>query len=413
MFPTRILFAATSNGDVETLRSADTDYLYVFDPMTGDTLVHVAVQKRQLEAALEIARRIPDILSHRNAIGRTPLFEAVAYGYMDIARELLDLDPSTMFVRDFYGKSPLSNADFLDVIPDELWAYETPIVGNTLMHESAINDLEDLAERAVKKAPRMIRAMMADGMMPIHVAAFFGRVNIARVFLREFPECIRYKTDLGKTPLLCATELSPWKGNDIVYMLFDADPSMIEVQDNNGRTPVFEIARLGTADVMRHVLKAHPNAVLVPENKSGLTPLHVSLYGRFNVWAGVAKEIISACPSSLFVKDRYGLTPLQHAYVTLDKREDDCADFLSHVLMYTKLPTLMWDHIPKQCKHISRALGAALKRSPEEASRVVQHMTFDDRARLCAALFAVGREMASRGVYSEDILYRIVGLAFT
>ncbi len=410
MFLHRVLFSAASHGDVDVLSQARTEDLYVFDPVTGDTLAHVAVQKKQDEAAVEIARRAPETLAQRNGLGRTPLLETVLYGNIDLAARLVELNPNAMFMRDFYAQSPLTSIRFLDAIPDELWSYATPTTGNTLMHESAINDLREVAERAVRKAPDMIRAPMVDGMMPIHVAAFLGRVEITKIFLREFPDCVSYATDAGKTPLFCATELSPWKNSEIIRVLFEADPAMIAVRDARGRTPIFEIARLGTADVMRFVLQRHPNAVLIPERESGWTPLHASLYGRYGVWTGVAKEILNACPLSLYIKDKGGLTALQHAYVTFDKREEDCGDFLSHVLVHTDLPDVMWDYIPTPCKHISRALGPALARSTAEAAKVVRHMTPTDRARLHAALVVVSAGLS--GAYSEDVLHRIVGLAF-
>lgn len=412
MFHARVLFSAVANGDVETLRQAEVEDLHVFDPMTGDTLVHIAVQKKQFVAAVEVARLAADVLGQRNMLGRTALLEAVTYGYTDVAAELARLGPVALFMRDFYGNSPLASTDFLDALPDDLWSYSTPLTGNSLMHEAAINGLIDLAERAVKKAPEMIRSMMADGMMPLHVAAFFGRVDIAKLFMREFPDAISYLTDRGKTPLFCAAELSPWKNNDIIRVLFEAAPEMILIRDHRGRTPIFEIARLGTADTMRMVLAHCPDAVLIPDRESGWTPLHVSLYGRYGVWSEVAKEIIRACPLSLFIKDNLGLTPLQHAHVTFDKRESDCGDFLSYVLRYMELPDVMWEHIPMPCEHISKALAAALGRSTAEASKVVRHMTRDDRARLHAALLIVTHAMTSHGVYSEDIIRRIVGLAF-
>lgn len=411
MFLHRVLFSAASHGDVDVLSQARTEDLHVFDPVTGDTLVHIAVQKNHAEAVDVVARRAPDVLWQRNAVGRTPLLEAVAYGYIDIAKKLVEIGPSAMFVRDFYGHSPLVSKAFLDAIPDELWSYATPSTGNSLMHESAINNLPEVAERAVRKAPEMIRAPMIDGMMPMHVAAFLGRVEIAKIFLREFPDCVSYATSAGKTPLFCATELSPWKSDEIIRVLFEADPSMVMVRDGRGRTPIFEVARLGTADVMRLVLQHHPDAALIPEKESGWTPLHASLYGRYGVWTGVAKEILNACPLSLYVKDKRGLTALQHAYMTFDKREEDCGDFLSHVLVHTNLSDVMWDYIPNPCKHISRALGPALTRSPEEAARVVRHMTPADRARLHVALYVVSKGLSA--AYSEDVLHRIVGLALS
>lgn len=412
MFPSRALFAAAASGDADVLSQATELDLRIFDPVTGDTLAHLATQKNFIDVVRVLAERVPDIFATRNVIGRSVLLEAVLYDHLDIARLVAKVEPRTIFLKDYFGHSPLASPKFVDVIDDDTWTYSTPMLGYTIMHEAVLHDLKHVVHAAIRKIPQSIRSATIDGMTPIHFAAFLGRVEIVEILLRAFPECIGFVTDKGKTPLFCASEYSPWKNSKVIRTLFAERPELAKVQDSRGRTPVFEISKIGVAEDVKFMLDAYPELALVRENEFGLTPLHVSLYGRYNAWANMAKTIVSACPESLRVKDDTGLTPIDHVPQVLDPREEECGDFLSHILRYSELPDELWDYIPRGCKHASGALGAALERSFEEAKRVVGKMSDDDRERLRMALLVLTREQAKRHTYSEDVTRRILANIF-
>lgn len=412
MFPSRALFAAAASGDVKVLNEASENDLRIFDPITGDTLAHIAVQKNFIDVVRVLAERVPDTLVARNVIGRTVLLEAILYDHLDIAVLVAKADPRTLFLKDLFGYSPLSSVKFLEMLDDDAWSYSTPALGYTIMHETVLHDLRDALRVAIRKIPDAIRSTTIDGMTPIHLAAFLGRVEIVEILMREFPECIEFVTNKGKTPLFCASEYSPWKNSKVIRTLFAERPDLAKVQDDRGRTPVFEISKIGIADDVRFMLDEYPELALVKEHELGLTPLHASLYGRYNAWSEMAKTIVSACPESLRVKDNLGRTPIDHVSKALDPREEECGDFLSHVLRYTELPDELWTYIPQGCKYASRALGAALERSYEEAGRVVGKMTDEHRERLRTALLVISREQAKRHTYSEDVTRRIVSNIF-
>lgn len=408
----RALFGAAASGDVGVLEDSTDDELRVFDPVTGDTLLHIATQHGRLEIVEILARRVPDVLVARNTIGRTALLEAVLYDHVDIAQTLCVADPRTMFVRDLYGNSPLTSAELLDGLDDATWSYTTPLLGITIMHEAVMHDLQYAAYTAARRIPWAIRAATIDGMTPIHLAAFLGRVEIVDTLLREFPECIEFVTPGGKTPLFCAAEYSPWKNSRVIRTLFEKRPDLAGVQDVRGRTPVFEISKIGVADDVRFMLDPYPELALVQERSLGWTPLHAALYGRYNSWAEMARTIVAACPASLAVKDASGRTPIDHARLAIDPREEECGEFLSCVLKHAELPDDLWRCIPRGCRHVSAALGAALARSLEEAGRVVAKMPDDHRERLRTALLVISREMGKRNVYLEDVTRRIVSGIF-
>jgi hypothetical protein len=412
MFPSRALFAAAAAGDADVLSKASETELRIFDPVTGDTLAHLATQKKHIEVVRVLAERVPDILITRNTMGRTALLEAVMYDYLDIAHLVSKAEPRTIFLKDLFGYSPLASVKFLDVLDDDTWTYSTPTLGYTIMHEAVMHDLRDVVHASIRKIPEAIRSATIDGMTPIHFAAFLGRVEIVRILLNAFPECIEFVTDKGKTPLFCASEYSPWKNSEVIRALFKERPDLAKVQDNRGRTPVFEISKIGVAKDVKFMLDEYPELALVRENELGWTPLHASLYGRYNAWANMAKTIVSACPESVHVKDNSGRTPIDHVCQALDPREEDCGDFMSHILRYTELPDELWEYIPRGCKHASGALGAALERSYEEAERVVRKMSDEHRERLRTALLVISREQTKRNVYSEDVTRRIVSNIF-
>lgn len=411
MFPARALFAAVSSGDTTTLRDAPLEYLRVFDPVTGDTLAHIATQKNNIDCIRVIAERLPELFISRNLIGHTPLMDAAMYGYVDIAKTIIEAAPEAMFFKDIYGKSPLLYDDILNILSDDIWSVFLDN-GHTLLHEAAIHDLQNLARMGLDKNPDALRATTSSGMTPIHYAAFFGRTDIASLFLRACPECITFMTENKKTPLFCAAEYSPWKNSKIIRRLFDACPAMALVQDERGRTPVFEIAKIGIADDLRFMLDAYPETALIQEKDKGWTPLHVSLYGRYNTWVNVAKTIVSACPESLDVEDASGKTPLDHIRLATNQQDQECGDFLVHVLRYRSLPDDLWEFIPYDFSRVSSALGSTLTRSEREASYVVERMTREHRARLRTALLLVSREQNARHTYSGDVVHRVVSKVF-
>jgi hypothetical protein len=412
MFRLRALFGAAASGDATILEESSDDDLRVFDPVTGDTLVHVATQRRQVGIVELLIARVPDTLWARNTIGRTALLEAVLYDHVEIARMVCAAEPRALFVKDLYGNSPLQSTDLLDSLDDVTWSYTTPLMGLTIMHEAVIHGMDHVVHLAARKIPWAIRGATIDGMTPIHLAAFLGRTEAVDILLRELPECIEFVTPSGKTPLFCAAEYSPWKNSRVIRTLFEKRPDLAKAQDARGRTPVFEISKNGIADDVRFMLDAYPELALVQERTLGWTPLHAALYGRYNSWADMARTIATACPDALRVKDLSGRTPIDHARLALDPREEECGEFLSCVLKHAELPNELWEYIPRGCEHVSAALGPALGRSLEEAGRVVRKMTDEHRERLRTALLAISREMTKRRVYLEDATRRIASGIF-
>src|SRR5918996_714650 len=111
------------------------------------------------------------------------LFEAIAGGDLDRARKLLADDATLAGARDAQGLSAVTQAryrgrdDIVDALLDaapELDVFEAAAVGR----------LERVRE-LVESEPALVSAFSPDGFTPLHLAAFFGYPDIARLLVEH------------------------------------------------------------------------------------------------------------------------------------------------------------------------------------------------------------------------------------
>jgi ankyrin repeat protein len=123
---------------------------------------------------------------------------------------------------------------------------------------------------------------------PLHVAAWFGRVEIVRMLIDAGAD-VEAKDNDGWAPLHRAA------GNvEIARMLIDAGAN-VNVQDEKGWTPLHVAALNERVEIVRVIIGA--KAKLNVQNNYGWTPLHVvAIYGnveiaRMLIDAGARKDI--------------------------------------------------------------------------------------------------------------------------
>lgn len=152
--------------------------------------------------------------------------------------------------------------------------------------------------------------------------------------------------------------------------------------------------------IVLFLLMAHMHMHPLMSTRAGFTDLHTLVYYAEPGWSRRAAQIIDADPSALDARDHAGKTPMDFVFGTNDPYElpyekAERVDFLIAVLRHRSLDLKHWDIIPKYGgtvdSSVSAALPAVLRRSADDAAKVVHRMSWTDVDRLQTALLCMNR----------------------
>jgi ankyrin repeat protein len=190
---------------------------------------------------------------------RTPLFTACSHGRMPAVKLLLELGiGSDIFLPDIHGQHPLHVA----------------------ARNGHLEILTLLLSSGVKSSPRDNRRRT-----PLHEAALRGELPMVQRLLKFHADYALVDMD-GRTPLHDACR-SPFPSDDVVKQLLESGASW-NARDQEGRRPIHYAARSGKAVVIEDLLDAAEQLNLDPEDSEpsyinsqdfqGRTPLHMAVY---------------------------------------------------------------------------------------------------------------------------------------
>jgi ankyrin repeat protein len=197
------------------------------------------------------------------------LFRLIAEHDARGVRELLDEQPWLATQRDELGVSALLRARY--EMDKALVAAVRPHVSELDVFEAAaFGDLDRLSEVLAGDGD-LVDARSADGFTPLHLAAFFGHADAARLLLARGASCDPAGTGwMTGTPLHAA---AAGAHASIVRMLLEvgADPN---ARQRHGYTPLHSAAANGDLAGVEALLDAgaDPNVT----NDDGATPLALS-----------------------------------------------------------------------------------------------------------------------------------------
>jgi ankyrin repeat protein len=196
-------------------------------------------------------------------------FAAIAAGNVGRVRELLDADPSLLGHAGPDGESPALSALYHRHPPlaDELAARTGEL---SVFEAAAFDDTDRLAE-LIAADRSVISAWSADGWQPLHLAAYFGRAEAARMLLdadAEVTEPSRNAT--AAVPLHAA---AAGRHSELVWILI-ASHAPVDAREPGGWTPLHVAAANDDLDSVRALLSAgaDPEAA----NDDGRTPLELA-----------------------------------------------------------------------------------------------------------------------------------------
>jgi ankyrin repeat protein len=176
--------------------------------------------------------RNPDLAGERNADGLSPVLYALYNGKRDLVEPLLDANPP------------------LDVF------------------DAAASGRDRGLESLLEPEPALATAWSADGFTALHLAAFFGQEDAARILIEHGAEVnlVARHASIHVTPLHSAAAGSH---SEIVKLLLEhgADPNAAQ---DAGFTPLHSAARNDDRDSVEALLEAGADPSLA--NDEGKTP---------------------------------------------------------------------------------------------------------------------------------------------
>jgi ankyrin repeat protein len=192
------------------------------------------------------------------------MMEAVAAGDVDRVTALLAEDPSLAMARGSDGVSALLLARyrFDRRIMDALLAADPDL---DLFEAAALGRIDRLRER-LDDDPGGVGRFSPDGFTALHLAAFFGKPEVARLLIAAGARVDTYTTnDFANQPLHAA---AAGRHLEVCRVLLAAGAD-VDATQHGGYTPLHEAAQHGDAEMVELFLSAGADpSVLVAEGGS-------------------------------------------------------------------------------------------------------------------------------------------------
>jgi uncharacterized protein len=180
----------------------------------------------------------------------TDIYEAIAAGDLERVRELVAGDAALAAARDGQGLSAVTQAayhgqaDIVDTLlaaEPELDVFEAATVGRT-----------EHVRELIEHEPDLVSGFSPDGFTPLHLAAFFGHVEIARLLIAggADPEAVA-RNPMRVKPLHSAAAT---RQLEIARLLVGAGADVNEQQER-GFTPLHAAAQNGDVELARLLLE--------------------------------------------------------------------------------------------------------------------------------------------------------------
>jgi ankyrin repeat protein len=182
-----------------------------------------------------------------------------------------------------------------------------------ILQKNSLCVIEDI----VRSDPLVLRKKgQSDGVLPLHVAAFFDApLEVVQCLLEKCQEALLAKSKHGQLPLHLAAERASL---GVVQCLADSCPDSLLVKDKKGVLPLHLAAEQGSLAVVECLANKCPDALLCKTN-DGRLPLHIASRGAS---LEVVQCLANKCPDALLCKINGGRLPVDVARAFNEKHPD-------------------------------------------------------------------------------------------
>jgi uncharacterized protein len=189
-------------------------------------------------------------------------FDAIAIGEVDLVRRMLDEEPGLLGNLGPDGASAALTA---------LYNGHAQLAGELSVFEAAaFDDTARLAE-LIAADRSVIGSWSADGWQALHLAAYFGRAEAARMLLDADAEVAEpSRNELAVQPLHAA---AAGRHSELVWILIASD-APVQARQRGGWTPLHSAAANGDLDSVLALLSAGADSAAA--NDEGRTPIDLA-----------------------------------------------------------------------------------------------------------------------------------------
>jgi ankyrin repeat protein len=177
-------------------------------------------------------------------------FSAIESGHADQVRGLLSADPQLVNAKDEAGLSAVLLATYHG--RNEIAKLLIDRGARLDIFEAAATGTQDRVEQLLHKDPGSLNSCSADGWMPLHLAVFFGRINIVHLLLNKGAQInATSKNDQRVTPLHSA--LANPQNATVAQLLIDSGADL-NARQSEGLTPLHYAAANGLELIVRNLM---------------------------------------------------------------------------------------------------------------------------------------------------------------
>jgi uncharacterized protein len=212
------------------------------------------------------------------------LFASVADGRLDIVRDILSADPGLVNAKNEHGVSAVLFSLYLG--KNEITRLLIDRGARLDLFEAAATGTQDRVEQLLQKDPAGINTFSFDGWTPLHLAVFFGRVNIVHLLLSKGANIDAPSRNKELVTPLHSALANPH--NSAVGQLLIGAGANLNVRQSEGYTPLHYAAANGLDHVVRSLL-AHSVDTGV-RNHQGKTAYELALDRGKSSTAELLKE---------------------------------------------------------------------------------------------------------------------------
>eukprot|EP00574_Skeletonema_japonicum_P004510 CAMPEP_0201718608 /NCGR_PEP_ID=MMETSP0593-20130828/4083_1 /ASSEMBLY_ACC=CAM_ASM_000672 /TAXON_ID=267983 /ORGANISM="Skeletonema japonicum, Strain CCMP2506" /LENGTH=789 /DNA_ID=CAMNT_0048208949 /DNA_START=76 /DNA_END=2445 /DNA_ORIENTATION=+ len=269
--------------------------------------IHHAVAAKSTNFCKELINACPESLCADLNSSYLPIHEACENGNrldaLDTIQYMLEVYPESIHARVWEStQGMIFNGDGFLPIHCAAKGNSTEILEFLLMHDP------DAAPRKVLyppfPVPESLNSKYCEGALPLHIAAFYGKMKQTEILYDAFPEAILVVTKRGDSPLDLAGKYASYTESPTVeefletqleYARISQDMKAMTAVDDIGRLPLHHAlkgnASLGTIKLM---VRGNPSA-FVADQRGGF-PLHIAC--EFSSLK-VVKFLVELCENNL------------------------------------------------------------------------------------------------------------------
>jgi ankyrin repeat protein len=196
---------------------------------------------------------------------KATIFDAIASGDPKRVKRFLARDPEAMSAHDSEGVSAVRRALYeghpeLAELLVEAGAEIDPF------DAAALGDAEAL-KRAIGRRRSLVKALSEDGFTPLHLAAYFGGVDAARLLLERGADVHARSTNRLLPSLTPLQSAAAGRRTEVAALLLEhgADPNATQ---SGGWTAMHAAAANGNAELVRLLLKRGARASQLSEDRT-------------------------------------------------------------------------------------------------------------------------------------------------